>query len=91
MLIHADARYLPLRDGCVQVVVTSPPYFGLRDYGTARWVGGDDECDHRTVSDVVAAVPISRGPLKYIFTALDPSYETKYSRQTFRELTFFRS
>lgn len=26
--------------------VTSPPYFGLRDYGTAKWDGGDPECDH---------------------------------------------
>lgn len=30
----------------VQCVVTSPPYYGLRDYGTARWEGGDSECDH---------------------------------------------
>ena len=21
--------------------VTSPPYYGLRDYGTATWIGGD--------------------------------------------------
>jgi site-specific DNA-methyltransferase (cytosine-N4-specific) len=26
--------------------VTSPPYFGLRDYGTAEWEGGDPGCDH---------------------------------------------
>lgn len=31
----------------VQCVVTSPPYFGLRDYGTATWEGGDTACDHR--------------------------------------------
>ena len=30
----------------VQCVVTSPPYFGLRDYGTATWDGGDAACDH---------------------------------------------
>lgn len=30
----------------VQTVVTSPPYFGLRDYGTATWEGGDDSCEH---------------------------------------------
>ena len=29
-------------------VVTSPPYWGLRDYGTAIWVGGDKDCDHRS-------------------------------------------
>jgi DNA modification methylase len=30
----------------VHTVVTSPPYWGLRDYGTATWVGGDEACDH---------------------------------------------
>lgn len=30
----------------VQCVVTSPPYWGLRDYGTAKWKDGDDNCDH---------------------------------------------
>lgn len=30
----------------VQMCVTSPPYYGLRDYGTATWVGGDPECNH---------------------------------------------
>ena len=30
----------------VDCVVTSPPYFGLRDYGTGQWEGGDDDCEH---------------------------------------------
>lgn len=30
----------------VQTVVTSPPYWGLRDYGTATWCGGDADCSH---------------------------------------------
>ena len=30
----------------VQMCVTSPPYFGLRDYGTATWEGGDPNCNH---------------------------------------------
>lgn len=33
-------------DKFVNCCVTSPPYYGLRDYGTARWVGGDPNCDH---------------------------------------------
>ncbi len=33
-------------DKFIQTVVTSPPYFGLRDYGTANWVGGNENCDH---------------------------------------------
>lgn len=31
--IQADAAALPLRDRVVQTVVTSPPYWGVRDYG----------------------------------------------------------
>ena len=46
MIIQGDARHIPLADGVVQCVVTSPPYWGLRDYGTARWEGGDAGCDH---------------------------------------------
>jgi DNA modification methylase len=29
-----------------QTCVTSPPYYGLRDYGTAKWEGGNLDCDH---------------------------------------------
>jgi len=39
MLIRGDARRLPLRDASVDCVVTSPPYFGLRDYGAAGQLG----------------------------------------------------
>lgn len=30
----------------VHAIVTSPPYWNLRDYGTAEWEGGDPACDH---------------------------------------------
>ena len=30
----------------VDMCITSPPYWGLRDYGTATWKGGDPACDH---------------------------------------------
>ena len=33
----------------VQTCVTSPPYFGLRDYGTSTWLGGDANCQHEGV------------------------------------------
>lgn len=39
MLIRGDARFLPLADRCVNCVVTSPPYFGLRDYGAEIQLG----------------------------------------------------
>jgi len=38
-------RTLP--DASVQCCITSPPYFGLRDYSTATWEGGDSACDHK--------------------------------------------
>jgi len=37
-------------DKCVNTCITSPPYFGLRDYGTGKWVGGDKNCTHRRES-----------------------------------------
>ena len=43
--MQGDARQLPLPDNYVQCVVTSPPYFGLRDYGLEPQVwGGDGTC-----------------------------------------------
>lgn len=38
-----------LPDESVQCVVTSPPYWGLRDYGTATWKGGDPDCEHEVI------------------------------------------
>ena len=35
-----------LPERSVQCCVTSPPYWGLRDYGTGTWEGGDLACDH---------------------------------------------
>lgn len=34
-------------DNFIDCVITSPPYWGLRDYGTAKWEGGDPNCNHR--------------------------------------------
>jgi DNA modification methylase len=36
-----------LPDESIDCCITSPPYWGLRDYGTAEWIGGSAECDHR--------------------------------------------
>jgi DNA modification methylase len=33
-------------DNFIDCCITSPPYWGLRDYGTAKWEGGDIGCDH---------------------------------------------
>jgi DNA modification methylase len=43
--VLAGLRAMP--DESVNCVVTSPPYWGLRDYGTASWKGGSPDCDHK--------------------------------------------
>ena len=47
-LLSGDCRdVLPtLAANSVHCVVTSPPYWNLRDYGTAQWDGGDAACSH---------------------------------------------
>ena len=47
-ILIGDARkcLAELPAGSVRTCITSPPYFGLRDYGTASWDGGDPECPH---------------------------------------------
>ncbi len=48
-LYQGDVREVlrSLEAESVHCVVTSPPYWGLRDYGTGAWEGGDAECDHK--------------------------------------------
>ena len=41
IVLRGDARNLPLPDGCVDLIVTSPPYFSLRDYGYAGQIGSE--------------------------------------------------
>lgn len=53
-------RLREMPDESVQCCVTSPPYFGLRDYQTGDWEGGDEGCDHtaapgRTVGNAPSA------------------------------------
>ena len=40
-------RLKDIEDESIQCVVTSPPYWCLRDYGTAEWEGGDENCEHK--------------------------------------------
>jgi len=38
-LVNANALHIPLKDKSVQMCVTSPPYWGLRDYGIDNQIG----------------------------------------------------
>lgn len=46
-------------DESVQCCVTSPPYYGLRDYQTGKWEGGDPKCTHQKITDKSKAVASS--------------------------------
>jgi DNA modification methylase len=36
-----------LQSESINCCITSPPYWGLRDYGTGEWMGGDSACSHK--------------------------------------------
>ena len=77
-ILQGDCREVlgTIPDRSVQCVVTSPPYFGLRDYGTAQWDGGDPECDHSYFKggngEASAKQVTSSGTQKYQYTGTCP-------------------
>jgi len=44
MILHGNVndKLQEIESESIQCCVTSPPYWGLRDYGTAEWDGGDE-------------------------------------------------
>jgi DNA modification methylase len=48
----------------VQTCITSPPYWGLRDYGTATWEGGEAGCDHLAPARRKYSESSTLGPLR---------------------------
>lgn len=44
-------RLAELPDNSIHCCVTSPPYWGLRDYKTGEWIGGDPLCGHKPPID----------------------------------------
>ena len=50
-----------LPDKHFNTVVTSPPYWGLRDYQTGTWVGGDPNCPHMRTTKIGKTVKTATG------------------------------
>jgi len=48
MILQGDVlnKLQEIKSDSIQCVVTSPPYWNLRDYQTAEWEGGDEDCQH---------------------------------------------
>ncbi len=57
-ILEGDCRDVlaTLPAASVHTCVTSPPYFGLRDYGTGEWEGGDPACEHSGIGRASDAV-----------------------------------
>ena len=53
MIVRGDARKIPLRNETVQCVVTSPPYFQLRDYSCGPRQIGRETTPEAYVADLV--------------------------------------
>lgn len=49
-IVRGDARRLPFADGAFQTCVTSPPYWGLRDYGVSGQIGLESSPEEYVVS-----------------------------------------
>jgi DNA modification methylase len=64
-ILCGDARELAkqLPDNSIHCIVTSPPYWNLRDYGTGTWEGGDADCDHRINSNNTESITTSTSTL----------------------------
>jgi len=65
-------------DECIDMVITSPPYWGLRDYGFDMIFGGDPDCEHEWDRQIKKwHSDIGKGPKKEIF---DDSFQVKGTR-----------
>ena len=56
----------------INTCVTSPPYWGLRDYGTADWEGGDKDCDHK--------IPLNESDPKQVFDGSSGNHSIRFNR-----------
>jgi len=76
LLVNANSLHIPLADNSVQCVVTSPPYYGLRDYQVDGQIGLEQTPDEY-VANMVAVFREVRRVLKYdgvLFLNLGDSY-----------------
>ena len=60
MLCLADAREIPLKNESVHCVITSPPYWGLRDYSVEDGIGLESTFDEHLENLLVVGREIHR-------------------------------
>lgn len=65
-----------LPDESIDCCVTSPPYYGLRDYGTGKWIGGDPNCPHKRLSKFSVTTTTGHKQSELIGNVGDAIYKT---------------
>ena len=62
-ILEGDCRSTldSLPDNKFNTCITSPPYWGLRDYQTGQWVGGDPNCPHMRTTKIGKTVETITG------------------------------
>lgn len=60
----------------VDCCITSPPYYGLRDYGTGKWIGGDPNCPHRRLSKFSEKTITGHHQIELVGNVGDAIYKT---------------
>lgn len=76
-----------LESNLADCCITSPPYFNLRDYGTAIWGGGNENCEHKNNGNGICSkceahktdlqVGMEETPEKYIERLVSVFHEVK--------------
>jgi DNA modification methylase len=86
IVLRGDAAHLPLPDGSVDLIVTSPPYWQQRDYqdggkSIPGQTGGEDHPDGwlKAMQDTTREWCRVLKPAGSIFVNLDDKYATRYS------------
>lgn len=86
MLINGNSIHIPLQDKSVHCVITSPPYYGLRNYKTQEQIwGGDPHCSHEWGMHTIGRVTggADRPPdNKWKNVAPDGNYDSQTVRST---------
>jgi DNA modification methylase len=86
LLIRGDAQRIPLADKSVHMVLTSPPYYGLRDYGCAGQIGLEETPEQytSTLVDVFREVRRVLRDDGVVWLNLGDSYSSSPSNQNGR-------
>lgn len=75
-LMVADAKRIPLATKSADLIVTSPPYFGMRDYGAADEIGAECSVDEyvRSLRLVLAEMARILKPAGSVFMVIGDKY-----------------